>query len=518
MAVSDLAALLPLATVLMTVVVLKRGTVAGSLAGIGIGAVLIILVDRYQISARQAGDALGAAGVLSLNAISVIVPGLYFMLILRRQGRLERIVHWVEMLRISPNRKAIILIVGFVPAVESLTGFGVSLLLAVPIFLRLWRSREGLRLSLIGMNIMPWGTLALATVVGASLVDQDPQRLGTATALTSFFVFPTISLLTLWVIGGRAALGDVWFGVTVGFSLSALLFLANLLIRPEIAGVIAGVGAGSLGIALDAHASRERALEQLTGPGRVPPPKAAERADASGAPAGAPTRLLVPYLSVLGIILVIRQVPSVERLLQELVIGHGDVEFAPLLSPGLALFLVAGAMHLMHRTAISVRELLAKCKKPCFSVAAFLLLSQLMLESGMVGALANGVLSYTTSALVLVPLALVLAMVSGFATGSNLGGNALLMPLQAHIGAANDQSLLFLAIQNSGAGHAVFSSIPIIVLVLAILDAEGEGVVAAPVEGELMRFAFGVLVVVFLAILLAAVLSYGLSPLNALLS
>ena len=70
--------------------------------------------------------------------------------------------------QLKPENKALILLLGFLPAVESLTGFGVSLFLGVPIFLKLFPQKKALKLSVLGMNIMPWGTLALATIIYVS--------------------------------------------------------------------------------------------------------------------------------------------------------------------------------------------------------------------------------------------------------------------------------------------------------------------------------------------------------------
>jgi lactate permease len=61
-----------------------------------------------------------------------------------------------------------------------------------------------------------------------------------------------------------------------------------------------------------------------------------------------------------------------------------------------------------------------------------------------------------------------LGMLSGNITGSNVGGNALMMTLQQSIGASLDKGLLFAAVQNSSAGFAVFTSSAIVVLTMTI--------------------------------------------------
>lgn len=62
------------------------------------------------------------------------------------------------------------------------------------------------------------------------------------------------------------------------------------------------------------------------------------------------------------------------------------------------------------------------------------------------------------------------AMLSGFITESNLGGNAFLMGIQKNLGESIGDPLLLLAIQNVGSGYAVFASVPIIILIKTIAD------------------------------------------------
>ena len=69
----------------------------------------------------------------------------------------------------NSSHKAILIVVGLAPALESMTGFGISLLVTIPLVMAFAPRQKALRLSLLSMNIMPWGTLALATTVGAQL-------------------------------------------------------------------------------------------------------------------------------------------------------------------------------------------------------------------------------------------------------------------------------------------------------------------------------------------------------------
>ncbi|MGG7569491.1 hypothetical protein [Streptomyces sirii] len=95
-------------------------------------------------------------------------------------------------------------------------------------------------------------------------------------------------------------------------------------------------------------------------------------------------------------------------------------------------------------------------------------------------------------------------MLSGFITGSNVGGNALMMPLQERLaphGAGLD--VWFAALQNSAAGHAVFTSLPMIMLILVVAGDSAKG--AGVVEYGLLRFGLRVTAALYAALAATAV-------------
>ena len=103
-----------------------------------------------------------------------------------------------------------------------------------------------------------------------------------------------------------------------------------------------------------------------------------------------------------------------------------------------------------------------------------------------------------TSAILTISAAL--GMLSGNITGSNVGGNALMMTLQQSIGASLDNGLLFAAVQNSAAGFAVFTSSAIVVLTMTIAkNFERNSVVS---EHQLVAFGLKSAFFIYLALIL----------------
>lgn len=476
---------------------LRRSAAIGALSGTAIALAWIPLFDAFGLDVERVRVALISATILTLSAVLVIVPGLYLNAILRGQGVVDGLAAWIQSLRLDAERKALVLLLGPLPAVESLTGFGVSLFLAVPIFFRLFPAERAYRMSLLGMNIMPWGTLALATVIAASLSGLPVAQLGAATALTSALVFPAIGLIALCVLGGPSLLRKhALLATLLGLALAALLFAFSRFGFTEIAGILAGTVVGVLGFAglRQASQSAEQALES----GRF----AAAPVDTQSLPIW---RLLQPYALVLGLILLSR-IPALHALLSDaVVLSSGRVRFSLLTSPGWALAIVALLLLAIRSVPIDHKVVWSRAKTASIGILCFVVLAQLMLESGMINAIAAPLeqqgAQHKSLLYLLSPL---LGAVSGFTTGSNVGGNALLTVMQHRLGAATGEALLFTAAQNSAAGHAVFASLPIIILVATIARDTAHQTPMA--EHELLRFTLKALCLVVMALVLSCAL------------
>lgn len=476
------------------ILVLRRSAAVGALAGIGIAAGLSVLVGKFAIDGPGLVQVLGTTGILALSALLVIVPGLYLNAVLRGQGVIDGLVARIASIRLDPEPKAFLLLLGILPAVESLTGFGVSLFLGIPIFFRLFPPDRAYRLSLLGMNIMPWGTLGLATVVGASLSGYSTAALGTATALTSMLVYPAIGLVALRVLGGGALLRRYALAVVLlGCGLSLSLFYCNRYGFVETGGIISGLVVSGLGFILFRMFGRR--TTSADDEGRVPTPL---------------VRILFPYGLLLLLLFALRIIPALHQWLAELlVLTSGRVKFSVFTSPGLALAITGILVFLVAPIKIDHGMVWKRSRTAVLNLCCFILLAQVMNASHMIATLAQALGQLKNQDAILLPLSALLGMVSGFITGSNLGGNALAMGMQQQIGHALDEGLLFSALQNSAAGAAVFMSLPIIILVMTIArDSLGEQkAVARAAEYDLLRFGLYAGACIYLALLLSFMLA-----------
>ena len=112
-----------------------------------------------------------------------------------------------------PDAQVLFIVLGLAPLLEAMTGFGVSLIATVPLLMSLFSRPVGMRLALTGMAIMPWGTLELATAIGALLTGVPAATLGSHSALLSAPVFFCLSGLALWQARVSGAWPWCWLGL-----------------------------------------------------------------------------------------------------------------------------------------------------------------------------------------------------------------------------------------------------------------------------------------------------------------
>jgi lactate permease len=483
--------ILPIFTSLFVILALRQSTVRAALTGLICALIVYVRMHGFSFSQSQLFLAVSTAALLTASATVVILPGLYLNAMLQALGNVTALSHIVSRLKVDDKAKILFLLLGFAPAVESITGFGVSLFFSIPLFFAITSNDKAIELSLLSMNVMPWGTLALPTILGASLIAIPVDRLASMTALTSFFVFPTIGLIGVFVIDGWVGMRTQFVrAILLGLGISTFLFLFSRAGYTEIAGVLSGAS-----VCLIAFAQERIKARYFT----------STRIATAGVTARASDliRPLLPFFAVLGLIILSRSVLPVRSFLSHTwVIDSGRIQYAILSSPGIIIALVAIALMLLRKPVISHTNILSKARAACTSLFIFALLAQFLRETGMLSGFSVLLAQWSKVGELEAFIVPLLGMLSGNITGSNVGGNALMMPLVHDFGLASGAPLLFAAMQNSAAGHAVFTSSALIVLTRTIALAN-HGKMGGEIrsESELLWFAIRCAIFVFLALI-----------------
>jgi lactate permease len=361
---------------------------------------------------------------LAAKPIGVVIGGLLLHAAVARDGQ-------AGAARAEPRRifAATLLAGAFL---ESVTGFAVGAVFALSTLrgMGLGGPAAG-AMALLSLTLVPWGGLGPGTALGAALVGLPAQELAFATAWPNAAWLPLLGPV-LWRLCAAAGVavppGEKLVQALVLCVVSALLVASHPLFPFEAAGIIAtGIPLLAVLWALD-------------------PPR-----DAAGWRAAA--RTLAPYVGVTVALLVARSWAGAPSWTP-----FPDLPGFALTHVAVVLWIYAGALLLAKPDGWArARGALLRARRPVAAMLLYVVLARWLAGSGAAQSLAEA------AAAALGPLAPyavpVFALGSGMVTGSNVGSNSALMPVQAALGrAAGLPELLAPTLQNfAGAAGAGMS-------------------------------------------------------------
>ncbi|MCA8926626.1 MAG: L-lactate permease [Alphaproteobacteria bacterium] len=442
-----LLSLLPCAVVVVAVLLLRTSGLVAALLALAAALALWVAGVFAPWSALALPHAVEDGLLLTTLVGSVIVPGLLFVEICRRAGSLDAVGRVIEAMELDAPRAAIVIVTGVGIMLESLTGFGVSLLVSVPLLLARFERGPTIALGLIGMSLMPWGALSVSALLGAKLAGLPVEVLAERALTTSGPIAAVLPLACL-LFTPRPDARAVGFAMAAGLALVAGLAATSYAIGVEVAGVGGGLAV--------------LALAGLIAPDR----RRVARAVAA------------PSLALLGILIagVVAQkllVPVLAAAGFAPVAGTGRVGYAVLTSPGIALVaaacigLVVWHRRIRRPDAPLVRLVATRTWRALLTIAIFLSMARLLVETGGIGALSA--LLAQAGEHTAVALVAALGGVGAYVTGSAIPSAALFMPSAAATGQSFGLVSLFAALQHSAAGHIAMASLPIAAILVAAL-------------------------------------------------
>ncbi len=400
-----------------------------------VGAVLAALVAAVPAALISLPAGQSGAGFLTAEAlrgaflasqpIAVVVGGLLFHAAVAREDGQER--------QHPPDARRIFiatLLMGVF--MESVTGFAVGAVFALATLRSMGlRGAPAGALALLSLSLVPWGGLGPGTLLGAALIGVPAQEIAALAA------WPNAAWLLVlgpvcWRLTRKA-------GVAVPASeklaqMAMLAVVALLLVSGHALLPFEVIGIVSTGIVL------------LFALWRLDPPRDAwawRRA----------LRALAPYALLTVALLVARIIPDAPAL-------HPWPDLPPFRITHVSVVLIgvaAGLLALRSAPGALAHGALMRARRPALVLLLYVLLARWLSASGATPALAQA------AAVALGPLAPFaippLGLLSGIVTGSNVGSNAALMPMQYRLGlAAGLPPLLAPALHNfTGAAGAGMS-------------------------------------------------------------
>ena len=435
------AAIAPIIVVL-TLLALRVPSLHAGTAGLISAVVAAAAVHRPDYD--EITTAVSQLGPTVLEVALILLGGVLLATALSATGARDHIAGWLERVGDGEDRvPAILLLVfGLTPFMESVTGFGLGVVITAPLLVRMGLSPVRAVVSgLLGLVLVPWGSLGPGTLVAAELGGQNVDALGVWSALLTLPVLLVSMTVVLLVVGAsRPSPRLVALAATVVTTMWVTLVAANWLVGTAPTGIIGA--AAVIALLLAVARVRHGAL----------PPVSRELARAA-----APFAVLL--VGILGTTAVLAAISAPT--------GAGW-----LTSPALWVLVAAAVAVRIYPTpgegtVALVRTALARWVPIAATAIVFMAIGIIMATAGMAAHLADAVTGLGPASLALIPA---LGALGGYLTGTNTGAAAMFSA--ATTGAASGlgaDGLVALAGQNVAGSYAIIVSPPRIALAVGVV-------------------------------------------------
>lgn len=211
------------------------------------GVLVAIVVGLWVLDAQldELTDAVGGSMATMIQVLAIIAGGVTLARVMDHTGAQQRLADWLAAGGASLG-SALLMAHGVVPFMESVTGFGVSLIIGLPLTLAFgFTAYRAALITLMGIVIGPWGSMGPGTLLGAELAGQPLTEFGLATAVVNVPAVVISGIVTAWIasrhanVRGAKLLGYLAVGATSGLLLAVLVFASNLLAGTPVAGAVA---------------------------------------------------------------------------------------------------------------------------------------------------------------------------------------------------------------------------------------------------------------------------------------
>ncbi|MEP3112631.1 L-lactate permease [Nisaea sp.] len=458
--------------ILATLAILLARQSAMRAGGLGLAVSILIAATVSDFSLKSGGIAAAVIdGLLTTATVAyVLLGGVTLYWVLRAGGALERLGKAAADAIPNPAQRVLVLVLGVSVFFESATGFGVGIIVTVPLLIALgYPPARAALIALLGQCAVPWGALAIGTVLGADLSSLPAREMATtATWLTLPFIL-LCAVATLHFAGeSLTSISNILSAIAYSVLLAAALWTSSTWISVELGGCIAGLAVTVVGLVVARIRSKART-------------------DGNGLLAAA-----LPLFVLMGTLCMTRLVPAVGAMTAPLIridVPAYEFTLSPIHHPGFWMLLAAlTGIFCLRIPAAEVRLLVPQALKQwgiaSLSVAGFICFGHVMLHAGMTDRLAETVANAAGAAyLYAVPA---IGGLGGFLTASNAGSNALFMAFQSTVaGRLALDPVVVAAAQNAAGSNITMASPGRIVLAASVSGLVGQ-------ENQLMRPALAI--------------------------
>lgn len=430
---------------IITLIVLLLTRVKPLPAVLGAIAMLLVLGVRFPIGGLELQEMSTRLFGVTLNVIFILLGGLVLSVFAAESGAQRTMSEWFEAAARKRDRAVLLYGLGVTPFLEAAIGWGMSLIIVVPLLMRSGLSRtRAAAVGLLGLVVCPWGSLGPGLILTGELGGVSMIDLGVQTAIYNLPVIVSAALfISVTGIGRRMtlALGLELLGTVL--VLWGTLLLVSATLGPALAGILGGLAVIAFLLL----------IARLQG--------ASLRMTAEDARAFAPFGVLV--VGMLAVIL----------LTQAVDLGALG---AVITSPGLWLVLSAASAPLFFRmrpeqVRSALRRGLLRWIPVTVTTVSYILFGMLLSVAGMSGALAAG--AAASGAVFLTALPFISALAAYLTTAITSVATMLTLGVTDAAVALGVDPAAVLGVQTAAGGSAVGASPARVVLAVSIAAETG---------------------------------------------
>ncbi|NEO75879.1 L-lactate permease [Moorena sp. SIO4G3] len=467
-------ATMPLWVAIVMLVVLQRPSQQAGLATLIAAMGSTLLFPVFRLFPGQLLLALVKGLATSLSVFYVLFPSLLLYYLLKSVDGMSLLGRGIARLVPERDLQVLLLVIGFAPFAESVSGFGVGTILVIPLFLALgYSSAQSAILGILGQMAVPWGGLAIGTVLGAEITNLDPSILGSTTAVLTAPLPVVYGLVALAVSGGKKSVQRRWpEAIAAGVLLTIGVWGFSWIPGVELAGVLGSTLVMSFLVVwanrklfhkLFHKAKRKRPVN-LVNTARNSSEKTAHDSAKYGITKVSLWQVIAPYGILTAILLISRLVVPLKIWLKShfvISIAAINLNLPLLYNPGFYLLLTALATvtilgTVVHKLQVITIQAWQQFIPGAIALACFLAASQVMQASGMIASLGMAAATLGDKYIWVAPW---LAALGGWITGSSTASNALLSQLQQEVSIQSGLPLEWLmGAQNGASAHATMIS------------------------------------------------------------
>lgn len=216
------------------------------------GVALATVVSLLVLGEPVAGivSAVGASWPTVVKMIAIIGAGALLSRVMHHTGAQKSIATWLSRGGTSVAA-ALMMSHGVVPFLETVTGFGVTIIIGLPLMIALgFAPMPAATMVLLALMVSPWGSMGPGTLLASDIAGSGLTEMGVASGVLNLPAF-LVSGILVAVIAGRAGTSDaglprhlLWIATGTGSAL--LLWVSVISVNWALGTPVAGPSATAL--------------------------------------------------------------------------------------------------------------------------------------------------------------------------------------------------------------------------------------------------------------------------------